>query len=135
MTYYTVTLEVTSCGVEGCGIPFAIPRNLENDLRRTGNWFYCPNGHQIHYHDSENARLKKAAQDAIAQRDYAREQRDFARKERDTEKARRIALKGVVTKTKKRLAHGICPVCTRHFTNMERHMTSQHPTYATQPVE
>lgn len=34
-----------------------------------------------------------------------------------------------IAQMKKRTANGVCPCCTRSFTNLQRHMKSQHPDY------
>ena len=45
------------------------------------------------------------------------------------------ALRGHLTRQRKRAAAGMCPCCRRTFENVARHMESQHPGYgeATQP--
>lgn len=43
--------------------------------------------------------------------------------------------KGVVTRTRNRIANGVCPCCDRSFTNLQRHMASKHPDYAHAPAE
>lgn len=45
------------------------------------------------------------------------------------------ATKGRLTKTKKRIANGVCPCCNRHFVNLERHMTGKHPDYTKEQSE
>ena len=42
----------------------------------------------------------------------------------------RNALKGVVTKTKRRIGKGVCPCCNRTFQDLQRHMAGKHPEYA-----
>jgi len=32
-----------------------------------------------------------------------------------------------LTKVRNRIRAGICPFCTRHFTDLERHVASKHP--------
>lgn len=34
-----------------------------------------------------------------------------------------------LTKTRKRIANGVCPCCHRTFQNLARHMAGQHPAY------
>jgi hypothetical protein len=35
---------------------------------------------------------------------------------------------------KKRAVAGVCPCCNRHFRELERHMASKHPKYASEPM-
>lgn len=117
---YTRRLTVLSCG--DCHIPFAIPENLYNNVYGDGSYFYCPNGHRIHYHETDNERLKN---------ELARTKTSLLR-ERDahafTERQRR-AEKGAKTKLKKRTMAGVCPVpgCKRHFQNVQAHIERMHP--------
>lgn len=52
----------------------------------------------------------------------------------ESERRAHAATKGQLTKTKKRIANGVCPCCNRSFANLERHMAGQHPDYP-QPGE
>lgn len=119
---YSDTLTRISCGV--CSIPFAIPTNRYKNLVETGEDFWCPNGHKIHYFDDENSRLKD---------ELARTKTRLLREKQAHEhtEARRRAQKAATTKVKKRTAKGVCPVagCKRHFENLEAHMASRHPHY------
>lgn len=129
-TYYTTTLTSTACGV--CNIPFAIPTNLYDRVRETGAWFWCPNGHKIHYFEDENTKLRKELEEArrSAIRSEARADQNWA--EAEHQRRRVAATRGVLTKTKKRIGKGVCPCCNRHFVNVERHMENQHPEYVSE---
>jgi hypothetical protein len=37
--------------------------------------------------------------------------------------------KGVVARTKRKIAAGRCPCCSHQFKDLERHMTTKHPGY------
>lgn len=37
------------------------------------------------------------------------------------------AQKAAKTRLRKRIEHGVCPHCKRHFENVERHVKSKHP--------
>lgn len=54
-----VTIEMYTVVCCACDRPFQMTKELNVELRKNGNWFYCPWGHQQHYSDSENDRLKK----------------------------------------------------------------------------
>lgn len=48
----------------------------------------------------------------------------------EAERRAHAATKGQLTKTRKRVAGGVCPCCNRSFVNLGRHMAGQHPDYA-----
>lgn len=122
------TLEVEVCT---CGVLFAAPKQLLDRCRQTGEGFYCPNGHVLVY-GSENEKLKKklAAEKDARARVQAR---------LDQEQMHSRAMRGVVTKTKnklaateQRIANGVCPCCGRTFKELARHMKTKHPEYVSE---
>lgn len=124
---FTDSLAVIDCGV--CGVNFGISSTMHNRLKRSGDWFWCPSGHRIHYYESgyykaqkEVARLK----DRVILKDNAlqSERRSHAYTEK-----RRAAEKGAKTRIKNRVAKGVCPCCNRTFQNLARHMEGQHPDF------
>ena len=124
---YSTVLEVLDCGA--CGIPFALPRDFHQKVQRTGEQFCCPNGDKIIYRQSENDELKKRLADEKRWRVASDTALQAARDQADAAERRVTAYKGVVTRTKKRVAAGVCPVpgCKRHFADLQRHMESRHP--------
>lgn len=110
------------CGVAGCGIQFALTQSHYNKVRQNGAFFYCPNGHNIHFFDTENEKLKRQLE--AAQNDAA-----WVRKQRDKLERQRNAMKGQVTKIKNRVGNGVCPCCTRSLQNLKRHMSHMHPDF------
>ncbi len=125
---YSTTLDVISCG--DCEIPFALPSSLHRSRKQDGGSFWCPNGHKIGYSESENARLRKELKAKERQRKFLDGALTHARDQQQAAERSAAARKGVITRLKNRAAAGICPCCNRHFANVERHMTSQHPGYA-----
>jgi hypothetical protein len=117
---YTGSLVVLSCW---CGIHLAAPDDLYRQASLHGKEIYCPLGHSFGYGDTtekDNARLRVQLDDERTRVRHAREDADHQRR-------RVIAYKGVIGKTKKRAAHGICPFCTRTFGNVQRHIEDMHP--------
>jgi hypothetical protein len=130
---YAGEIVVTTCW---CGIRHGVPRELydyvngqHNDgVRQMG--IYCPLGHSWVFSGKgeadrlreENARLERVAASRAESLRIAREDRDHADR-------RRAAAKGQLTKVRNRIANGVCPSCNRHFANVERHMSSQHPDF------
>ncbi len=117
-------LVILSCW---CGIQHAVPKSLRTEQMRAHNngesprGIYCPLGHShVPVGKSECERLHKSLHAEVARTDQLRASL------RDTE-ASLSATKGVVTRMKNRVRHGVCPCCKRQFKNLERHMSTKHP--------
>lgn len=125
----TVTMAVTTCWK--CGMPFGIPKSIDDNLRRTHETFYCPSGHgQCYCGKSNEEKLKAALEAKQREIEYAnREITRQAQRRQCVENSLRVT-KGHMTRLKKRVGRGVCPCCNRHFANVENHMASQHPEYA-----
>lgn len=130
---YSLTLVIEECCE--CHMSFAIPQDLRRQCKEEGKTFYCPLGHGQHYTTTDVQRLKdkldretRWRKDAEAGLVHERDQRQAA------ERSAR-AYKGRVTRLKNRAAAGVCPCCTRHFENLERHMTAKHPDFTESPDE
>lgn len=118
---YTGQLTVLTCGV--CSIPFAMPDELYWKARNSRKvWFWCPAGHEIHYYADETEKLKQELARANTRALQAQDRAEHA------ENSRR-AVKGHLTRVKKRVANGVCPCCNRSFKDLARHMAGQHPDY------
>lgn len=126
MTTYTIerqrtaTFTITDC--PNCAIDFGVPGRFLDERRKDKAIFYCPNGHGISYKKNEADRLRDQltqAQDATARAEA---------RARNAENAER-AMRGAMTKLRKRTAAGVCPCCHRTFVNMQRHINTKHPEY------
>lgn len=113
-----------------CGMHHAVPRQLrdhmnaqhENGQKQTG--IYCPLGHVWIFSGTpavDKERKRREAAEARAQ--AIQDQLDAAERAHS-------ATKGQLTKARKRIGKGVCPCCNRHFVNVERHMSTQHPGFA-----
>lgn len=122
-----MTLEICTCGE--CGIAFGMPERYMRERREDGKTFYCPNGHPRVFREPEIERLKKEV--AAAERKVTQYQNWYKAEQSDHQHTRNrlSATKGVVTKTKKRIANGVCPCCNRTFKQLAAHMKNQHPEY------
>ena len=116
----SIAYEVQTCA--DCGTHFAITKRFAEARRKDGARFYCPNGHRLHWGDTEVDKLQRRLAASEGNRKSA-EQRA------EREKRRHAATKGQLTKTKKRIAGGVCPCCNRSFVELSRHMKSKHPEY------
>jgi ssDNA-binding Zn-finger/Zn-ribbon topoisomerase 1 len=113
-----------------CGCLFAFPEHMQEELRKTHADFYCPSGHKQGWYGPnaiERERDKAQKEAERLRRWLADEEQRLA-----SERKAHSATKGKLTKTRKRIAGGVCPCCHRSFTNLGRHMTSKHPDYAEQ---
>lgn len=122
-----VTFTPITCGV--CHVHFALESGMQADREKDGRDFHCPNGHVIHYHSNENARLKKQIEQLTKLKTWAEEREQTLRAENKTMVASLRATRGVVTRIKKRVRHGVCPCCKRNFQDLARHMSCKHPKY------
>lgn len=119
---YTGELTVTSCW---CGIHLAVPSDLYNKAQREkarGDGIHCPLGHVFVYSGETEAakekRLRKQAEDRL----YAERARA------DGAEASLRATKGHVTRLRKRVLEGECPLCGQHLRDVARHVARVHPT-------
>ena len=120
----TTTYTIIDCSE--CNVLFGITGEFEQRRRTDGGTFYCPVGHAQHYRDSTEKRLareREAHARTIARFDQVRAERDAIERSRS-------ATRGQLTKVKNRVANGVCPCCSRTFSDLARHMTAKHPDYA-----
>jgi len=127
--YYSTTLEILNCG--SCGIPFAMPANVHRNHKNDGDFFWCPNGDKISYHESEADKLKKELAQKKRTLESYKANLTHTQDQLEATERSRAALKGVVTRQKKRIKNGVCPVdgCQRHFENLQAHIEEKHPGY------
>lgn len=117
-----------------CGMQFAMLRNYQDRRLEDGKQFFCPAGHPQHYTETEIVKLKKQVEQERKLKEWAQEDAKRARDSRGHAERRVIAMKGIITKTKKRVGHGVCPCCNRTFKQLAAHMKAKHPTYHEEPI-
>lgn len=125
---------VITCAQEGCHIAFGVDAAVRQRWIDSGQRFYCPNGHVQHYRETTVAKLTKqleAAKNDVAE---ATKRELFARANATAERAarehtqRQLAVrKGINTRLRNRIKHGVCPCCHRTVSQLARHMKTQHP--------
>lgn len=123
--YVAVTWEATICA--NCSMNFAVPVDWISERRRTGNAFFCPNGHSLSFKETSEKILKKRLEAKEA---------ELTRERERTKRAQRqvSAGRGQITRIKNRVSNGVCPCCNRTFQNLLRHMGTQHPDWKVQEV-
>lgn len=115
--HYTGTLVSEVC----YGTVFGMEQDFRSNRLRDHKSFYCPNGHsQAYTGKTEEQKLREQLE--AAQRAKIR-----TREALDQERRSHAATKGVLTKTRKRAVHGVCPGCKRSFANVAAHVANQHP--------
>ena len=115
------TYVAIECG--GCGTPFAMSQEFYDRRRRDHKNWYCPMGCVRHYSgESKEQRFRRELETERRENHDLRYRIDHANRSR-------AALKGQVTKIKRRVGKGICPCCRRNFANLKRHMEGQHPNW------
>lgn len=123
------TLQTVSCCV--CGTPFGIEETLFGHLqRRHEQAFYCPNGHRQNFvGPTPEEKLRRQLAEMEESRNLARARARSEHDRAENIKASLVATKGHLTRTKKRVAAGVCPCCHRTFQALSRHMSAKHPEY------
>lgn len=113
-----------------CAADFAMSDQHFENVKRTGNEFWCPAcGKSMVYRKTKEQELKEQLKRAREDADWYLRRKDELYQETQRLEKSRAAFKGQVTKLKHRAANGVCPCCTRHFTNLERHMKTKHPEF------
>jgi len=128
----STTLHTVSCS---CGGVYAITEAHRAQAEREGTCWTCPYCRTSWGFSGRgtNATLKREleSQKRATASAQGRANRFAAAAEHQTRRA--STYKGHLTRTKKRVAEGVCPCCTRTFKNLKRHMDGQHPDYVQQP--
>lgn len=127
----TATVQLTQIVCGECGGTYAISEQYRKQKHEEGGYWKCPYCEcSWGYGESEVKRLEKQL---IRQKHLVEQAETDARWERQQkERAEHSAAsyKGHLSRTKKRVRHGVCPCCNRQFKNLERHMDCKHPGYS-----
>ena len=135
---YTISLGLQAFTCDSCGSTFGVPRSYYDrwevgDVEKSRTIYCCCCGHRWTCGETAQARLERQLAVERASHDQTRAARDEWRR-MEHERSRQLsATKGVVTRTKRRISHGVCPCCTRTFQNLREHMKNQHPAYQATP--
>lgn len=65
-------MVVTNC--PACGTPFAVEATLWRNVKRTGQRFYCPNGHPQGFGESDADKLRKQLAEETRRREQVETQ-------------------------------------------------------------
>lgn len=113
-----------------CFIQYGMPDEMHRQAVHKGAAFrfYCPAGHPQAYGEGEIEKERRLRQ--RAEQENARLEQEAIEAINARHKSER-ALK----RHKTRSAAGVCPCCTRTFSNMAWHMKSEHPDYNVVPLK
>lgn len=130
LTQVQATAELTTIHCGKCGGIYAIAARYRQEKYNRGGYWHCPYCQcSWGYVSSEIDRMKDQLAAKERELESERKRKEWAQQEAKIAERRRRALKAVVTKTKNRIAHGVCPCCRRNFDNLRRHMQTKHPRY------
>ncbi|SRR5258708_4936831 len=110
--------SIDTCCV--CGIIFGAPAWYMQKRRNDGGDYYCPNGHPLVFTEPRVKVLERELANLRAnlnESQFALHREETKRKKVQAEQKRE----------RRRISHGVCLCCHRHFTNLERHMATKHP--------
>jgi peptidoglycan hydrolase CwlO-like protein len=128
---FAVELEIVTC--YACGIVFAFPSLIMRRRLNDHQSFWCPNGHsQAFLGESEADKLTRELKRYQRQAELLQAEAAHQREQKEAAQRNLRSTKAQLTKTKKRIANGVCPCCNRTFQNLARHMKGQHPEYEEQ---
>ena len=130
-TFVDVSIRFRTMECCNCGMSFAMTESFYDRKKKDHEGFYCPEGHGQNFTGkTTEQKLKEQLQREKLERQGAedRAEKSWQRAEKAIREKR--AFKGHLTRTKNRIAAGLCPCCKRNFENLGNHMKSQHPDYA-----
>ena len=127
----TMTVTVTTMTCPTCGTPYGLSEAYRQARREDHKSWSCPNGHWLSYKGETDAeKAERHRQNAVARLEQAESQLTHTRDQLQATERSLAATKGVVTRMKKRVAAGVCPVgCRRHFADLQAHIETKHPGY------
>jgi hypothetical protein len=122
----THKVEIEAVEVVGCGHTVYLSADHIRERRRDHQIFYCTHCGRTNYYPGKSDLEKLRGQLASTQ-----DMLNTVRADRDRKEYSRRAEKAAKTRIKNRISKGVCPCCNRTFQDLQRHMTTKHPDYAT----
>lgn len=99
--YLSSEFSVRICGE--CGTVYAVPQIFIDERQNDHKAFYCPNGHERYFpQKSDEEKLKDQLTHCRADRDFWQNGHNMEQNKRQSVERSRNALKGVITKMKKK---------------------------------
>lgn len=120
-----------------CGMAFGVDATVRQRWVDSGSRFHCPHGHPQVYGESTVAQLTKQLENERLAKEKAQRETQFAKDNATAERAAREhterqlrSRKGINTRLRNRIKHGVCPCCKRTVSQLARHMKTKHPHFA-----
>lgn len=126
---FDVVLTEINCGE--CGGTYAInERYREQQYQKGGSWHcpYCQCGWG-YANNNENAKLRKELEQTKRNLTFHQNNAASEREAREATERRLTAQKAAKTRLRNRIKNGVCPCCTRSFSNLQQHMKTEHPEF------
>ena len=111
-----ITIQTVGMKCGECGVFFWVAQEYHRERKEYGLSWYCPNGHERVYRESDANRLKRELKEAQAK--LANTQFEL------------MAAENRIGRLEKRAKNGTCPCCHRQFVQLARHMKSKLPDFA-----
>lgn len=121
------TTEMTAMACGACGIPWMVPTVFYRERKKTGEGFFCPNGHSRVFRKTTEEELRERITRIEGERDRAERGRQYQMEEKQTAKRQAAAQKGLRTRQRNQILRGLCPQCGHMFKGVRRHMQRKHP--------
>lgn len=134
---YPITVKLVVWECPSCGIVYGIPRHFVDELRSNGGHYYCPNGHHLSWDETDADRERKKREAAERRAEQAEQAARYQRERAEREERSARAFKGHLTRIRKRISEGVCPVpgCRRSgFVKVRAHIASKHPGWLAEHV-
>jgi NMD protein affecting ribosome stability and mRNA decay len=112
--------EMTQLKCGKCGITFNVPEYWRAEKQRTGDSWFCPNGHCRVYSESDAEKYRK-----LLEQEKQRHLKTLSRLNEAEAAEQKITKE--LSRVKKRVHAGVCPCCNRTFQQLARHMKNKHP--------
>jgi len=123
-TTFQIATSYAAVECSHCAVAFALTRDFHAERLKDHRTFHCPNGCKQYYpQESTEEQLRR-------ERDTEHEKNHGLQFRLEHANRSRAALKGQVTKIKRRVGKGVCPCCQQQFANLKGHMESNHPDWS-----
>lgn len=116
--------ELTNIICGTCGVLHAIPKVMYDTCLEEGGFWHCPNGHLRGFRQGRHEKEAVVRERDRLKQANARLVEEAAAAERAKQRAT-----SELKRHKKRAAAGTCPCCKRTFSNMARHLKTEHPDF------
>ncbi len=123
-TALSLSINLDKIDCPSCNATYALNSAYVERRRQDGRGWLCPycHGSTSFHGNDENSKLKKQLAEEVARRDRALA-------DANTLRAEVAAAKAATEKLKRRTANGVCPCCTRSFSNVAQHIRDKHPEF------